>query len=252
MRALFAYDLVGLQSQADLLHLSRYLLTEAHADELGNGTFGAFNRSLRAAAFPIGLDVDEFLALSAGDDARDTLDKLKDQYKDCQLLVGVDRLDYSKGLPQRIRAFRALLERYPDNCGQATLLQVAAPSREEVRAYAGIRRELESLCGAINGDFGDLDWMPIRYMHRTVARKRVPGLYRAARVALVTPLRDGMNLVAKEYSVAQDPQDPGVRVRRRGGHHRRHGRFAAGHAGQSGAAAAAPARGQAGRSAEGR
>jgi trehalose 6-phosphate synthase len=212
MRALFAYDLVGLQSQADLLHLSRYLLTEAHADELGNGTFGAFNRSLRAAAFPIGLDVDEFLALSAGDDARDTLDKLKDQYKDCQLLVGVDRLDYSKGLPQRIRAFRALLERYPDNCGQATLLQVAAPSREEVRAYAGIRRELESLCGAINGDFGDLDWMPIRYMHRTVARKRVPGLYRAARVALVTPLRDGMNLVAKEYIVAQDPQDPGVLV----------------------------------------
>jgi trehalose 6-phosphate synthase len=212
MRALFAYDLVGLQSQADMVHLSRYLLTEAHAEQLGDGHFGAFNRSLRAAAFPIGIDVDDFVELTAADDAQDTLAGLRDQYKDRQLLVGVDRLDYSKGLPQRIRAFRTLLERYPDNRGQVTLLQVAAPSREEVEAYAGIRRELEGLCGAINGDFGDLDWMPIRYMHRTVARKRVPGLYRAARVALVTPLRDGMNLVAKEYIAAQDPQDPGVLV----------------------------------------
>ncbi len=212
MRALFAYDLVGLQSQADMVHLSRYLLTEANAEQLADGSFGAFNRSLRAAAFPIGIDVDEFVELAAGADAQATLDSLCDQYKGRQVLVGVDRLDYSKGLPQRIRAFRTLLERYPDNCGTATLLQVAAPSREDVQAYGGIRRELEGLCGAINGDFGDLDWMPIRYMHRTVARKRVPGLFRAARVALVTPLRDGMNLVAKEYIAAQDPQDPGVLV----------------------------------------
>jgi trehalose 6-phosphate synthase len=212
MRALFAYDLVGLQSQADMVHLSRYLLTEAQAEQLGDGCFGAFNRSLRAAAFPIGLDVDEFVALSDADDAQETLKSLREQYKGRQLLVGVDRLDYSKGLPQRIRAFRTLLERYPENCGSATLLQVAAPSRGEVEAYGSIRRELEGLCGAVNGDFGDLDWMPIRYMHRTVARKRVPGLYRAARVALVTPLRDGMNLVAKEYIAAQDPQDPGVLV----------------------------------------
>ena len=126
--------------------------------------------------------------------------------------MGVDRLDYSKGLPQRIRAFRTLLERHPEARNSATLIQVAAPSREEVDAYGDIRRELEGLCGAINGDFGELDWMPIRYIHRTVARNRIPGLYRASRVALVTPLRDGMNLVAKEFIAAQDPDDPGVLV----------------------------------------
>jgi trehalose 6-phosphate synthase len=212
MRALFAYDLVGLQSQADMTHLTRYLLTEANAEQLSENCFGAFNRSLRAAAFPIGIDVDEFVGLTAAADAQDTLATLRQQYGERQLLVGVDRLDYTKGLPQRMRAFRNLLERYPDNRRSATLIQVAAPSREEVRAYDAIRRELEGLCGAINGDFGDLDWMPIRYMHRTVARKRVPGLYRASRVALVTPLRDGMNLVAKEYIAAQDPADPGVLV----------------------------------------
>jgi trehalose 6-phosphate synthase len=212
MRALFSYDLVGLQSQADMNHLSRYLITEARAEQVSDNCFGAFNRQLRAQAFPIGIDVDEFVTLSHGADARETLAGLQSQYAGRQLLVGVDRLDYTKGLSRRIRAFRSLLERYPDNRGCVTLIQVAAPSREEVQAYAEIRRELEGLCGAINGDFGDLDWMPIRYMHRTVARKRVPGLYRAAQVALVTPLRDGMNLVAKEFIAAQDPDNPGVLV----------------------------------------
>jgi trehalose 6-phosphate synthase len=212
MRALFAYDLVGLQSQADMNHLSRYLVTEAGAEQVSEGLFGAFNRQLRAAAFPIGIDVDSFIELGRGKEAADTQADLREQYARRQLLVGVDRLDYSKGLPQRLRAFRTLLERYPENRHSATLIQVAAPSREDVDAYGDIRRELEGLCGAINGDFGDLDWMPIRYIHRTVARKRVPGLFAASRVALVTPLRDGMNLVAKEYIAAQDPADPGVLV----------------------------------------
>jgi trehalose 6-phosphate synthase len=212
MRALFAYDLVGLQSQADLTHLSRYLLNEARAEQIGENTFGAFSRQLRAGAFPIGIDVDEFEALAEGEESRAMLGTLREQYAKRQLLVGVDRLDYSKGLPQRIRAFRTLLDRHPENRHSATLIQVAAPSREDVDAYGDIRRELEGLCGAINGDFGDIDWMPIRYIHRTVARRRVPGLYRAARVGLVTPLRDGMNLVAKEFVAAQDPADPGVLV----------------------------------------
>jgi trehalose 6-phosphate synthase len=128
------------------------------------------------------------------------------------LLVGVDRLDYSKGLPQRVKAFRRLLERYPETRERATLIQVAAPSREGLDAYDDLKRELEGLCGAINGDFGGLEWMPVRYLHRTVARQRLPGLYRAARVALVTSLRDGMNLVAKEFVAVQDPADPGVLV----------------------------------------
>jgi trehalose 6-phosphate synthase len=212
MRSLFAYDLVGLQSQADMNHLSRYLVVEGGAEQVSEDTFVAYNRSLRAGAFPIGIDVDEFHALANGREARETLATMQEQYARRRLLLGLDRLDYSKGLPQRIRAFRELLARYPENRNSATLIQVASPSREDVEAYGDIRRELEGLCGAINGDFGELDWMPIRYIHRTVARKRVPGLCRAARVALVTPLRDGMNLVAKEYVAAQDPDDPGVLV----------------------------------------
>ncbi|GAP34335.1 alpha,alpha-trehalose-phosphate synthase (UDP-forming) [Piscinibacter sakaiensis] len=212
MRALFAYDLVGVQSQADLTHLTRYLLNEARAEQIGEHVFGAFNRQLRAGAFPIGIDVDEFAALTDGAEAREMLATLREQYARRELLAGVDRLDYSKGLPQRVRAFRHLLEHHPDARHRATLIQVAAPSREDVPSYADIRRELEGLCGAVNGDFGDIDWMPVRHIHRTVARRRVPGLYRAARVGLVTPLRDGMNLVAKEFVAAQDPADPGVLV----------------------------------------
>ena len=111
-----------------------------------------------------------------------------------------------------VAAFRHLLDKYPESRGVATLIQIASPSREDVDAYNDILQELESLCGSINGNFGELDWMPVRYLHRTVARARLPGLYRASRVALVTPLRDGMNLVAKEFIVAQNPEDPGVLV----------------------------------------
>ncbi|MDY0329989.1 MAG: trehalose-6-phosphate synthase [Thiomonas sp.] len=212
MRALFAYDLVGFQSQADLTHFESYMLQEARVDVAGDGLFLGFGRRLRAGAFPIGLDVREFQALAEGRDARETLATLREQYSRRQLLVGVDRLDYSKGLPQRLRAFRSLLLRYPENRNRATLIQVAAPSREGVGAYADLKAELEGLCGAINGDYGELDWMPVRYIHRTVARRRIPALYRASRVALVTPLRDGMNLVAKEFLAVQDPADPGVLV----------------------------------------
>ncbi len=212
MRALFSYDLVGFQSNTDLLHFSRYVQDEANATPLGNDRFRAFNRTLHAGAFPIGIDVDEFEALTQAGEGREMCERMKKEYSRRKLLLGVERLDYSKGLPQRMRAFRSLLTRYPENLKSATLIQIASPSREDVGAYSDLRQELESLCGAINGDFGELDWMPIRYMHRNVSRKRLPGLYRVARVALVTPLRDGMNLVAKEFIAAQDREDPGVLV----------------------------------------
>ena len=212
MRALFAYDLVGFQSESDLTHFTRYIQAEAHAEDLGQGRWRAFSRTMTAGAFPIGIDVEEFAGLTAAPEGREMYESMRDEYSRRKLLVGVDRLDYSKGLPQRMRAFRELLQRYPENTHSATLIQIASPSRETVDAYGDILRELESLCGSINGDYGELDWMPVRYMHRTVARKKLPGLYRAGRVALVTPLRDGMNLVAKEFVVAQDPADPGVLV----------------------------------------
>lgn len=212
IRALFAYDLVGFQSKADLDHFSRYVETEAHAQRLEENRWRAFGRTVQAGAFPIGIDVAEFAALAQAPEAVDMYERMKREYSRRKLLVGVDRLDYSKGLPQRMRAFREFLTRNPELRSSATLIQIASPSRENVSAYGDILHELEALCGSINGNFGELDWMPVRYIHRTVARARLPGLYRASRAALVTPLRDGMNLVAKEYVAAQDPQDPGVLV----------------------------------------
>ena len=212
IRSLFSYDLVGFQSEADVAHFARYVGEEAGAEALDPHHFRAFHRTVRAQAFPIGIDVDEFAALTHASDAMDMYHRIREEYKRRRLLLGIDRLDYSKGLPQRMRAFRELLAHYPENHRSATLIQIASPSRESVDAYADIRQELESLSGVINGDYGELDWMPLRYIHRTVARKRIPGLCRAAAVGLVTPLRDGMNLVAKEYIAAQDPADPGVLV----------------------------------------
>jgi trehalose 6-phosphate synthase len=229
MERMFAYDVVGFQSQADVGHFAGYVQQELGAQAVGSdvpaGTalqagmvlpdgqsFRAFGRTVHAQAFPIGMDVDEFTRLAQGKEARDAYTTTMEQYARRRLLIGIDRLDYSKGIPHRIRAFRELLIQFPENRDSATLIQIASPSRETVDAYSDIRQELEGLCGAINGDFGNLDWMPVRYIHRTVARKRLPGLCRAARVGLVTPLRDGMNLVAKEFIAAQDSADPGVLV----------------------------------------
>jgi trehalose 6-phosphate synthase len=212
MRSLFSYDLVGLQTEADVRHLTGYAQWESGAQMLPDGYLRAFNRTVRVGAFPIGIDVGEFAAMADTREGVDTFASMRAEYSRRELLLGVDRLDYSKGLPQRIHALRYLLEHYPENRKRATLIQIAAPSREDLGAYDDLRREMDSLCGAINGDYGELDWMPVRYIHRNVARRRLPGLYRASQVALVTPLRDGMNLVAKEFLAAQDPADPGVLV----------------------------------------
>jgi len=212
MRSLFAYDLVGLQSEADVSHFKRYVRNEGSAEELDDTRVRAFGATVVVKSFPIGIDVDEFTRLTHASDAMETFESMRAEYSRRRLLMGIDRLDYSKGIPQRVRAFRELLDRYPENRDSATLIMIASPTRDDVNAYGDLRQELEGLCGSVNGDYGELDWMPVRYIHRMVARKRVPGLCRAAAVGLVTPLRDGMNLVAKEYVVAQDPQDPGVLV----------------------------------------
>ncbi len=127
-------------------------------------------------------------------------------------MIGVDRLDYSKGLPNRFEAFGRLLDRFPEHRLNVTYLQVAARSREDVTEYQRLKRELDRLAGEINGRHAEFDWVPLRYMTRAVTRSSLAGFHRQARVGLVTPLRDGMNLVAKEYVAAQDPEDPGVLV----------------------------------------
>ena len=127
-------------------------------------------------------------------------------------ILGVDRLDYTKGLVERLRAFETLLGSYPQHLGRVTYIQIAAPSREMVPEYVEIRAELERLAGAINGRFGELDWTPVHYLSRSYSQAQLAALYRHCQVGLVAPLRDGMNLVAKEYVAAQNPYDPGVLV----------------------------------------
>lgn len=212
MQALFSYNLIGFQTETDLSHFVHYVNAETTAKVVSNTQFRAFNNTVQAAVFPIGIDVEDFQRLGRAREARETHQSTLKEYSKRRLLIGVDRLDYSKGLPHRIRAFGEFLQLYPEHRYSATLLQIASPSREDLGAYTNIQHELESLCGSINGDYGDFDWMPIRYIHRTLARRRLFGLYRACDVALVTPLRDGMNLVSKEFIAAQDPNDPGVLI----------------------------------------
>ena len=212
MRSLFAYDVVGFQTRSDVDHFVRYVEVEAHAERLDTERLRAFGRSTRVGAFPIGIDVERFERMATSEEGLSVCEQMRDEYARRQLLLGVDRLDYSKGLPQRVQAFREMLRRYPEMRQSATLIQIAAPSREDVGAYEQLRQEMDALCGSVNGDYGELDWMPVRYIHRSLDRATLPGIYRASRVALVTPLRDGMNLVAKEFVAAQDAADPGVLV----------------------------------------
>src|SRR4051812_35969429 len=150
IRALFAYDLVGFQSRGDLRHFDRYVEVEAHAQFLGDNRWRAFNRTVQAGAFPIGIDVDEFRGLAEAPEGHEMFERMRREYSRRDLLVGVDRLDYSKGLPQRLKAIRQLLQRYPEHRNSATLIQIASPSREDVSAYNDLLHELESLCGSIN------------------------------------------------------------------------------------------------------
>jgi trehalose 6-phosphate synthase len=159
--------------------------------------------------FPIGIDAAPFR-----EDAAESADVagLRIALGDRRLVLGVDRLDYSKGVPERLLAYECLLERWPEYRRRIAFVQVSVPSRAEIPEYAEIRARVESLVGRINGRFGEADWVPVRYLYRSFSQQVLAQLYRLADVALVTPLRDGMNLVAKEFVVAQDPARPGVLV----------------------------------------
>jgi len=212
MRCLLAYDLVGFQTQADVSNFERSL-QELEAKARHEGRYGAWPEfSGTVAAFPIGIDVEAFAAMARTEEAQARIQRLNRHASARIHIIGVDRLDYTKGLPERLRSFRRLLELYPENQKVATLMQIAPPTREDVDAYADIRHELEGMSGAINGEFGDFDWTPVRYIHRVVPRETLAALFRGSHVGLVTPLRDGMNLVAKEYVAAQDEANPGVLV----------------------------------------
>jgi trehalose 6-phosphate synthase len=212
VEALFDYDLVGFQTDEWLWAFESYVLGEAGGGWSQDGRLEAFGAKLRARVFPIGLDYDTFRALATSPVANRSHDRMAANSVFRQLIVGVDRLDYSKGLEERLLGFEQFLEDNPDLRREVLYLQVAPTSREEVEAYQDLRVRIDALAGRINGVWADVDWTPIRYVHRNFRRDELAGIYRAARVCLVTPMRDGMNLVAKEYVAAQDANDPGVLV----------------------------------------
>jgi trehalose 6-phosphate synthase len=164
------------------------------------------------ATFPIGIDPEDFAARALKASNRSEVSRLRASLQGAKLVLGVDRLDYSKGITNRMRAFDRVLETEPDWAHRICMLQIAVPSRGRIAAYGEFKREVASLIGEINGRHADVDWVPIRYLNKGFAQSTLAGFYRLARVGLVTPLHDGMNLVAKEYVAAQNPADPGVLI----------------------------------------
>jgi trehalose 6-phosphate synthase len=213
LETLASYDLIGVHTARDLRALEDYFLHETGATMRRDGRMRTHTgRLFRAAAFPISIDTDGIAAMARDALANREIGQLRDSLEGRLLIIGVDRLDYSKGLPQRFQAYARLLEREPELHRRITFLQIAPPSRGAVLEYRQIRRELERSAGHINGKYAAPDWAPIRYINKSFPHRLLTGYYRSARVGLVTPLRDGMNLVAKEYVACQDPNDPGVLV----------------------------------------
>jgi trehalose 6-phosphate synthase len=208
---LCAYDVVGFQTEEharDFRDCAQRMLGATI-----DGEWVKLNgRRTRAFADPIGIDAETFAKMAE----RSVGDKLVQRFVGSLsgrlLAIGVDRLDYSKGLPHRFEAYARLLERYPEHRRNIHFLQICPRSREEVDEYRKLRSELDRLTGRVNGRFSEFDWTPLRYSTRAAPRRTLAGLYRFARIGVVTPLRDGMNLVAKEYVAAQDDDDPGVLV----------------------------------------
>ncbi len=213
LRAMCAYDVIGFQTDHDLAAFETCIREPVVGAEFDDGhTIRIAGGSLVADVFPIGVDVGGISRLAEEGFEHKQVRKLEKSLGGRDLIIGVDRLDYSKGLKQRFLAYERLLEKYPNAQRLVTYMQIAPPTRIGVRTYDDIRAELEQVSGRINGRFSETDWVPIRYLNKGVARKPLMGMFRKAAVGLVTPVRDGMNLVAKEYLVAQDPEDPGVLV----------------------------------------
>jgi trehalose 6-phosphate synthase len=216
VRALCCFDLIGFQTRADLRAFGDYIVHEAQGtlDATGDGppAVHAFGRTLHAGVYPIGVYPDEIAALARAGTQGKQVRTLKASLRERKLIMSVDRLDYSKGLVERFMAFEKLLETSPVHRDAVSFVQIAPPTRADMHAYQHIRLQLEAEAGRINGRFAELDWTPLRYLHRQYERKVLAALFRESQVGFVTPLRDGMNLVAKEYVSAQDPEDPGVLV----------------------------------------
>jgi trehalose 6-phosphate synthase len=209
-RALMVHDLVGFQTHADRENFARYVASFLDGEGLRGDLLTADGQTTKASVFPIGIPAEEFAKLAESESAKGRLLPVHDE--EMKTIIGVDRLDYTKGLPERLRAFEALLANFPSHRRHVRLVQIGSPTRETLPVYREVREEVERLVGRINGRFGDLSWTPVAYLHRAVPQYQLARLYRESVVGLVTALRDGMNLVAKEYVAAQLARDPGILI----------------------------------------
>ncbi len=211
VEAMLAYDLIGFQTDDDKRNFVDYVENELSLDVVDDMIASPHGVS-RVAVFPIGIDADVFASRAAKSVTRHEFARLRASLQGVKLAIGVDRVDYSKGLDNRIRAFDRMLTLQPSLKGEVSLLQIAVPSRKQIPTYRQLNRDLATLVGEVNGRHGEVDWMPVRYVNKGYAQSTLAGFYRIASVGVVTPLHDGMNLVAKEYVAAQNPNDPGVLV----------------------------------------
>ncbi len=213
LREFSAYDVVGFQTERDLNSFRESMTQpEIGATVLPDGSLRCSGRTIRTEVFPIGVDVDACAGLAESHGKTRQLERVRGSLLGRKLMIGVDRLDYSKGLPKRFKAYQRLLYRRPETRRNIVFMQIAPPTRIGVRAYEEIRHELERAAGHINGEFAETDWVALRYLNRAIDRGLLMAMFRLAKIGLVTPIRDGMNLVAKEFVAAQDPDDPGVLV----------------------------------------
>lgn len=211
LEALCEYDLLGFQTENDRQAFLDCVASQTRLDSLDKNQHQAYGNTFRTEVYPIGIEPEE-IKKSAQGPLPPKLAQLKAELGSIKNIFSVERLDYSKGLPERFLAFEALLENYPQHHGKIRYTQIAPTSRGDVQAYQDIRHQLETEAGRINGKYGQLGWTPLYYLNQHFDRKLVMKVFRHADVGLVTPLRDGMNLVAKEYVAAQDPANPGVLV----------------------------------------
>lgn len=210
LKELLAHDIVGFQTPQDQEHFLGAL--REHGISVQGHTARHGQHVMRSVVTPVGIDVDTFRSLASRAIRRVEARRVVESLAGRALMISADRLDYTKGLPARFDAYGRFLSMFPEQRRRVSFLQVAAPSREEVEKYKALRDELDYKAGAINGEYSDFDWAPLRYMTRAAGRGLLAGLFRISRIGLVTPLRDGMNLVAMEYIAAQDEADPGVLI----------------------------------------
>ncbi len=216
LRALLQFDLLGFQTRRDLrnfLQCVRRVVSDAEMlPNSGLQRIHCAGREIRAGSFPIGVDFESFEKGAASEEVAQRVRKLRAAFPGCQLMLGVDRLDYSKGIPERLRAFRDALERYEELRGRVVLIQNVVPSREEIPRYHEFKDRIDRLVGDINGRFSTDTWLPVHYRFRSLDRDDLLAHYRACEIALVTPLKDGMNLVAKEYCACCVDKNDGVLI----------------------------------------